>query len=286
MILVMLSVRSAAVFSAAIFFASLLSAQVKESTITKEIDSLRSLSDTQRPIATVKAAQDIATLPPGETKVKLADALSHLVTEGDQGAATLQAVGDTLARALAETPVPAKGDEPPMPYMDLARLVRYEGITTTLNDPLYVKAGQILAADDAEIEKVDFTLKDLHNKPVTLSQLRGKIVMVNFWATWCPPCRAEMPVLDWLQTRFGSQGLVILSISDEDMFKVGSFLSSAKYHPTVLLDPGDKVHKEFHVEGIPHTYLFDRDGKLLAAAMDQRTAKQFLAMLSKTDLHP
>jgi len=59
-----------------------------------------------------------------------------------------------------------------------------------------------------------------------------------------------------------------------------------KFHPTVLLDPGGKVHKQFHVEGIPHRFLFDRNGKLLGVAIDEPRPKQFLAMLSKTDLYP
>ena len=271
---------------AALLAVPVLAAQVTESALVKQLNGLRALPDAQRPAATIQLAQEIGTLPPGEAKVQYADALSNLVTEGDQGSDALQAVGDVLSKALAESPVPANGDEPPMPYMELAQLVRYEGVTTTLTDPLYVKAGAILAANDADIAKADFTLKDLHNKPVTLSALRGKIVLVNFWATWCPPCRAEMPALDFLSTRFASQGLEVLSITDEDPFKVGSFLAPTKYHPSVLLDPGDKVHKQFHVVGIPRTFLFDRDGKLLSVGIDERTAKQFLTMLSKTDLHP
>jgi len=62
--------------------------------------------------------------------------------------------------------------------------------------------------------------------------------------------------------------------------------SPVKFHPTVLLDPGGKVHKQFHVEGIPHRFLFDRNGKLLGVAIDEPRPKQFLAMLSKTDLYP
>src|ERR1700687_1654096 len=105
---------------AALLAAPILAAQVKESEIVKQMDKLRSLSDAQRSAATIKLAQDIGTLPPGQTKLKYADALSHLVTEGDQGSNALQAVGDVLAKALTESPVPAKGDEPPMPYMDIA----------------------------------------------------------------------------------------------------------------------------------------------------------------------
>jgi peroxiredoxin len=170
--------------------------------------------------------------------------------------------------------------------MDLAKFVRYENVTVDLKDPLLAKATQILVANDAEIEKADFTLKDLHGKKYTLSQLRGKIVLVNFWATWCPPCRMEMPDLDAIYTHFQSQGLVVLSISDEDAFKVSSFISRVSYHPPVLIDEGGKVGKQFHIDGIPKTFVFDRNGKLVAQSIDMRTQHQFLMMLAKAGLHP
>jgi thiol-disulfide isomerase/thioredoxin len=281
-----LSRRIVFAFSAVLILLPALPAQVKESTIRKEMGKLRSLSATDRPPATIKLAQEIATLPAGKDKVQDADELSNLVTEGDQGADALQAVADTLSKALAESPVPGKADQPPMPYTDLARLVRYEGVTTALKDPLYAKAGDHLAANDADIAKADFALKDMRNKTVSLTGLRGKIVLVNFWATWCPPCRSEMPVLDAIQTRFESQGLVVLAISDENGVTVGSFLGGRNYHPTILIDPGARVHREFHIEGIPRTFVFDRDGKLIGETIDQGTWKQFMAILSKTDLHP
>jgi thiol-disulfide isomerase/thioredoxin len=260
-------------------------AATAESAITREIGSLRSLSEAERPRATVRIAGEVSALPAGITKVQLADTLAHLVTEGDQGMDALQAVADALSASLAESPVPPKKDVPPMPYRDLANLVHYEHVATKLTDPLYVRASQELDQNDAEIQKADFTLKDLHGKKYTLSQLRGKIVMVNFWATWCGPRRLEMPNLDATYTHFEAQGLVVLPITDEDPFKVSVFLSPTKYHPPVLLDGDGKVHREFHIGGIPRTFLFDRDGKLLAVTIDQRTQRQFLEMLSKTDLH-
>jgi peroxiredoxin len=263
-----------------------LHAQAGESAITNQIKTLRGLSATDRPLLTIKIATEVRALPAGLPKLRLADGLAHLVTEGDQGIDALQAVADTLSQALTETPVPAKGDQPPMPYTDLANLVRYEHVTTTLNDPLFTKASQLLANNDAGIEEADFTLKDLHGKKVTLSELRGKIVMVNFWATWCPPCRSEMPALDAIYTRFESQGLVVLSITDEDAFKANQFIAPNKYHPPVLIDNGGTVHRLFHIEGIPKTFVFNRDGKLLAVAIDERTQRQFLRMLAETDLHP
>jgi thiol-disulfide isomerase/thioredoxin len=277
--------RSAlALFAAVLLAASPLSGQVSASKIESQIGKLRSLPDDKRPAATIQLAHDVEALPAGLPKLGLADALANLVTEGDQGAEALQVVAETLAKSLAETPAPAKGDEPPRPYFDLARLVRYEHVRVTLADPQLAKALDILAANDAAIEKADFTLKDLHNKPWTLSELRGKIVLVNFWATWCPPCRAEMPNLDAIYTHFQSQGLVVLSITDENAFKVSQFLSAANYHPPVLIDANDAVHKLFHIEGIPQSFIFNREGKLVGVGIDQCTQRQFLELLAKAGL--
>jgi hypothetical protein len=129
--------------------APLLHAQATESSITNQLKTLRAVPAAQRPAATIKIAEDIRTLPPGLAKLKLADGLSHLATEGDPGQQALQSVADTLSQALSESPLPAKDEQPPMPYMDLAKLARFEHVTTDLKDPLLTKADQILAANDA-----------------------------------------------------------------------------------------------------------------------------------------
>jgi len=280
------SIRCTVFAAAALLAPSLLHAQVKESAIVDQLKSLRSVAEAQKPAAIVKIAADINTFPAGQQKIKMAFSLAHLVTEGDPGNEALQATADALAKALAESPIPPKKDQPADPYVELAKLVRYEHVTVKLDDPEFARANQKLAEDEAEIAKADFTLNDIHGKKVTLSQLRGKIVMVNFWATWCAPCRAEMQDLDVIYNYFEKQGLVVLSITDEDLFKVGQFLAPVSYRPTVLFDPSGKVHKAFHIDGIPKTFLFGRDGQLLAVAIDQRTRRQFLQMLEKTDLHP
>jgi thiol-disulfide isomerase/thioredoxin len=246
------------------------------------------LDDAKRPAVTEKVAKDIRTLPAGPAKLKLADSLSNLATEGDPGQEALQAVADTLALALKETP-PAltKQGLPAEPYMELAKLARYEGITTTLDDPQLTQATQILAANDADIAKADFTLKDLNGKKYTLSALRGKIVLVNFWATWCPPCRKEMQDLDLIYTHYQKEGLVVVSLTNETASTVVSFLhASGDYHPPVLLDDGGKVAKQFHIDGLPKTFVFDRDGKLVAEAIDMRTQRQLFDMLAKAGLQP
>jgi thiol-disulfide isomerase/thioredoxin len=254
--------------------------------IKGELGNLRGLSDQERPKATIKIAREIDALPAGMDKVKFADQAANLVTEGDQGHDALQAVADALSKALAATPVPAKGDQPPMPYMDLAKLEHYEAVSVTLSDPLYQKALDLIAANEADVAKADFTLKDLNHQSWTLSQLHGKIVLVNFWATWCPPCRAEMPILDAIYTHYQNEGLVVLSITDESPFTVIPFLQTKNYHPPVLIDTGDVVNKRFHITGIPKTFVFNRDGKLVGIAIDQSTQKQFFALLALANLKP
>jgi thiol-disulfide isomerase/thioredoxin len=262
--------------------------QASESSIKTQISGLRDLPDAARPAATKKIAMDIRTLPAGMPKLKLAVALTGLSTEGDPGHDTLQAVADTLAQSLKETPQPlAKDGTPSMPYMELAKLVRYEGVSTDLSDPMLTQAHDLLVADDADAQKADFTLKDLNGKKWTLSALRGKIVMVNFWATWCPPCKKEMTDLDLIFTHYQSQGLVILSLSNENALTVSGYLRSrGGYHPPVLLDDGGKVAKQFHVDGLPRSFVFNRDGKLVAESIDMRTQRQFFEMFASAGLEP
>jgi len=260
-----------------------------ETAIIAEMRTLRSTPDAERGAKTTSIALEIAALPGGINKLRLATNLASLATEGYFGHAMLQTVTDTLATALAQNPIPARPgatDRPAMPYLELAKLVRYEHTTTTLKDPEYDRAQSFLVADEAEIEKADFTLTDLSGKSWTLSALRGKVVLVNFWATWCPPCRKEMPDLDLLAHRFGRQGLVVLSLSDEDDHaKIAAYVSSHEINYPILLDTAGSVKEKFHVDGIPKTFIFGRDGKLVTQSIDMRTQGQFLQMLAQAGIH-
>jgi peroxiredoxin len=262
---------------------------ISESSIGKRIDELSTMPDAGRPAAILQLAKDIQTLPAGAGKVKVANNLAHQATAGDPGQDTLQAVADTLAQALAATPQPpAKNGDPADAYMELAKMVRYEQVAVDLKDPMLGKADEILTANDADAAKADFTLKDIEGKKVTLSALRGKIVLVNFWGTICQSCKKEMADLDLIYTHFQSQGLAILSVAAENDFRVGTFLrgNPGTYHPTVLIDSDSKVTKQFHVDNLPRAFVFDRDGKLVAESMDMRTQKQLFQMLAKAGLHP
>ena len=141
-----------------------------------------------------------------------------------------------------------------------------------------------LEADDRKREHAEFSLKDLTGKTWKFSDLRGKVVLLNFWATWCPPCRKEMPDLQALYEKLAPQGLVILGISDDEPGKVRPFVLDRKVTFPVLLDRGSKVSKALVVEGIPKTFIYDREGKLVAQSIDMRTRDQFLAMLAKAGM--
>jgi peroxiredoxin len=130
----------------------------------------------------------------------------------------------------------------------------------------------------------DFTLTDLHGKTWHLKDLRGSVVLVNFWATWCPPCRKEMPDLESLYLQLKDRGFVVLAISDEEAAKVSPFLAQRNITYPVLLDPGRKVNEQLEIEGIPKSFVYDRDGKLVAQSIDMRTRGQFLAMLAQAGL--
>jgi len=94
-----------------------------------------------------------------------------------------------------------------------------------------------------------------------------------------------MPDLQALYDKYKEQGFVVLSISDEAGAKVQPFITERKITYPVLLDPGRKVNEEFQVEGIPKSFVYDRQGKLVAQSIDMRTRTQFQEMLAQAGLH-
>ena len=257
----------------------------QETPIRNQIRGLRDLPDDVRAGTTKQLALDIRALPKSAHKLALAYALANLSTEGDFGRDTLQDVATTLAEALREQPVPMNGKDPAGEYVELATLARYEHVNVSSDNPQYVAALARLEKDDEARQQGDFTLTDLQGKSWTLKSLQGKVVLVNFWATWCPPCRKEMPDLDVLYQRFQEKGFVILAISDEGPDKVKPFLAERKVTYPILLDPGRKVNDLFRINGIPKSFVYDRNGKLVAQSIDMRTQKQFLDMLGQAGLH-
>lgn len=283
----MIPLRRTLLFATLFFATPLLYAQASETTaVMSELRSFATSTTPQSPATIVKIATDIRALPASQLKLQLADGLAHLASRVDPGVAAFQSIADTLVQSLAESSTSGAGGQSAALYLDLAKLIRYEHVTITLEDPLLTEAIKKLASDDAEVESADFTLKDLQGHDVTLSQLRGKVVLVNFWATWCGPCRLEMTDLNDFYSRFKSQGLVVLSITNEENSKVSAFVTGIGYQPPVLLDSDSQAAARFHVENLPRSFVFNRKGRLVALAVDQRSRRQFVQMLAAAGIHP
>ncbi len=111
----------------------------------------------------------------------------------------------------------------------------------------------------------DFILKDIQGKDVRLSEYRGKIVLLEFWATWCPPCRVSVPDLVGIQEKYRNKEFVILGISIDEggdiTAKLNEFIKEYKINYAILI--GDEnVSNAYNVRGIPVTFLIDREGKI------------------------
>jgi peroxiredoxin len=112
----------------------------------------------------------------------------------------------------------------------------------------------------------DFALRDLAGKTVTLSSFRGKIVFLNLWATWCPPCRTEMPSIEILHKTFAANpDFVALMVSeDADVKKPPEYIKKSGFDFAVLLDPENKVGEAYDVSGLPESFVIGRDGRIVA----------------------
>lgn len=109
----------------------------------------------------------------------------------------------------------------------------------------------------------DFTLVDLEGKSWKLSDLRGQVVLVNFWATWCPPCLEEMPSMEKLYRSMPPDSFKMMAILYKDEAAAAQRLTSTKgYTFPVLLDPEEKTGQAYGVTGVPETFVIDRIGVL------------------------
>jgi peroxiredoxin len=117
----------------------------------------------------------------------------------------------------------------------------------------------------------DFTLPTTDGQQVSLQQYRGKVVFLNFWATWCIPCREEMPALERLHQTYQTQDLAILSIDlKESADQVKVFFQKHSLSFPALLDQDGSVFRDYLVAGMPTTYLIGRDGTMLARGVGGR----------------
>jgi thiol-disulfide isomerase/thioredoxin len=120
-------------------------------------------------------------------------------------------------------------------------------------------------------EPKNFTLKTLDGKQVSLNELRGKVVFLNFWATWCGPCREEMPSMEALYQRLKNNDLEFIAVDImENETDVGAFIKQNKINFPVALDIAGTVGSDYRVRGIPATFIINRNGKIIFAAAGAR----------------
>lgn len=130
------------------------------------------------------------------------------------------------------------------------------------------------AKDDAQKDHPmapDFTLQGADGKTYRLSDFRGKVVMLNFWATWCPPCRAELPDMEALHQSLNANEMVILSLTlpggrEEEPAGIRRFVEEKGYHFPILFDMDGKVFEAYQIQAFPTSYFIDREGRIFGMA--------------------
>jgi peroxiredoxin len=151
-----------------------------------------------------------------------------------------------------------------------------------------------VAAEDAAVAAepaLDFTLRDINGESVTLSSLKGKVVVLSFWATWCGPCKEEMPHLQKMYTELKGQGLVVLSISIDDArtaSQVKPWIMSKGYNFPVLLDKSSEAVVKYNPgKTVPYTVVIGRDHQIFerqagyAPGDELKLKEKILGLLAK-----
>ncbi len=156
--------------------------------------------------------------------------------------------------------------------MPMSKYLASIGLFLLLSSPLRADPMEVFGAEPVSGSAASFMLSGLEGETHALAQWQGKVVMLNFWATWCTPCRHEMPGMERLWQRYGDDGFVVVAVSvDEGMARrVAKFVEILALTYPILLDPDYAVGDLYQVSGLPYTVLIDREGQLLAEVVGQR----------------
>ncbi|KXK48068.1 MAG: thiol-disulfide isomerase-like protein [Chlorobi bacterium OLB5] len=143
-----------------------------------------------------------------------------------------------------------------------------------------------VSKDIKKNEMVDFKW-DENGKEMKLSDYKGKVILLNFWATWCPPCRKELPDLSTISTELKDKDFKMIGVSVDDNQEVlNNFLKSNNLPYTIVFEPNELVGKYMTAAGqnqnvVPQTYIIDKNGKVVEAIMGSRSKADFLSIINK-----
>jgi peroxiredoxin len=158
--------------------------------------------------------------------------------------------------------------------VDLPQISSADGGVRSANPDI----NSIVAGDKAP----RFALLDVNGTSVSLSDFNGRPLMINFWATWCPPCRLEMPELQKAHTGYQDQGLVVLAVNQqEETQQVREFMNELGLTFTPLLDTDGNVGRAYGAQALPSTYFVDRSGQVTAVHRGILSEEQIEAYLTQ-----
>ncbi|MGA2478273.1 MAG: TlpA disulfide reductase family protein [Spirochaetia bacterium] len=167
-----------------------------------------------------------------------------------------------LLAACAPRPAAKPADTAPSPSPQGAAADPSDSSIGNVSQML-LKAG--FAVPKAEVMATEFTLQSLDGKKVSLSSFKGKLVFLSFWATWCGPCKQELPSVQAMYNTLKAKGFEIIAVDVmEDQKTVSSFVKANAMTFPVLLDSSGSVGRDYDAGSIPTNYILDRNGKILA----------------------
>jgi peroxiredoxin len=138
---------------------------------------------------------------------------------------------------------------------------RFRMLIRTMLALILVFAALPVGAVDLRQPAPDFTLKSLQGLNMRLDEMKGQVVLINFWASWCGPCRQEMPILDRLHTRYEDAGFAVLGVNVEgEIEPAQKIVDKTNVTFPVLIDEGQNVSEMYDLQAMPSTVVIDRDG--------------------------
>ncbi len=248
--------------------------------LDKEIQTLPNLSYTALPAAFRGMVLKIRN-EPKRYRLALASNLAVSAEEVAVEPEIVQSIAELLVEELNRRPEDESGD---LATDYLADLAFYHHIPVSFDSPRY-RVDMVERETEARVRAAaDFTLRDTNGKQWHLRSLRGNFVLLNFWATWCPPCQRELPELQAVYNRYVDHGLLVLAITDEDIGAVKRYLSRSRLSFPILLDTVGVTKKQFLINGFPHSVLYNTNGKIIAQFPGPLTKREVEDLLARSGL--